>query len=151
MKRILSAVVLAPLSLLFACQKNQEMEPRYEIQRVDSDPVGDSYYADAGGGAAPQYSDTAAPRYEDSAASAQYVPSGEPLIPIQRTDFIAGASYEGGGSAGRTHLVQRGDTLFALARRYYGNASRWRDIYTSNRDQISDPNRVPVGTRLVIP
>lgn len=61
-----------------------------------------------------------------------------------------GDSYDDSGG-GRVHVVQRHDTLFALARSYYGDASQWRKIYQANGDQISDPNRIKVGMKLVIP
>jgi len=51
----------------------------------------------------------------------------------------------------RMHTVRKGDTLYALARRYYGDQSRWRDIYEANRDQLSDPNLLRVGMKLRIP
>ncbi len=53
--------------------------------------------------------------------------------------------------AARYHTVSRHDTLFGLARTYYADARRWKDIYGANRDQISDPNKIHVGQRLVIP
>lgn len=51
----------------------------------------------------------------------------------------------------REHTVVKKDTLFGLARQYYGDASRWKDIYRANAGTISDPNRIRVGDRLVIP
>jgi nucleoid-associated protein YgaU len=53
--------------------------------------------------------------------------------------------------AQRTHTVAKGDTLSAIAQREYGAASRWREIYEANRDQISDPDRIQPGQVLVIP
>ncbi len=54
-------------------------------------------------------------------------------------------------SVSRTHTVSKGDTLFGLARRYYSNAARWRDIYEANRDVLPDPDKLYVGRELVIP
>jgi 5'-nucleotidase len=54
-------------------------------------------------------------------------------------------------SGKRTHTVVKKDTLYCLARQYYGDASRWKDIYEANRSKISDPNRIRVGDKLVIP
>ncbi len=54
-------------------------------------------------------------------------------------------------SGSRFHTVQRHETLFSLARTYYGSAGRWKDIYEANRGQISDPNKIKVGQKLVIP
>ena len=50
-----------------------------------------------------------------------------------------------------TYTVEPRDTLYGIARKYYGDALLWRRIYEANRDQISDPHRVGVGAVLVIP
>ncbi len=49
------------------------------------------------------------------------------------------------------HMVTKGDTLYALARRYYSDQRRWKDIYQANLDQIRNPNSIHVGQRLLIP
>lgn len=51
----------------------------------------------------------------------------------------------------RYHTVVKKDTLYRLARTYYGDHRRWRDIYEANRSIISDPNRIRIGQRLLIP
>ena len=52
----------------------------------------------------------------------------------------------------RHHTVARGDTLFSLAQRYYGNRSKWRDIYAANRDVLpSEKSALKIGTDLKIP
>lgn len=56
-----------------------------------------------------------------------------------------------GGFGSRTHTVAKKDTLYKLARQYYGDAKKWREIYNANRDQIANPNMIRVGQRLVIP
>lgn len=52
---------------------------------------------------------------------------------------------------GRTYTVQKGDTLYALARRFYSDQARWRDIWEANRNRLSNPDRLPLGTKLIIP
>jgi nucleoid-associated protein YgaU len=49
------------------------------------------------------------------------------------------------------HTVQEGDTLFTLARRYYGDAERFDAIYQANRGVLRSPDPLPVGAELVIP
>jgi len=49
------------------------------------------------------------------------------------------------------HVVAPGDTLSALAGRYYGNAFSWSTIYNANRGKISNPNLILVGQVLTIP
>jgi LysM repeat protein len=53
--------------------------------------------------------------------------------------------------ATRTYTVRSGDTLSLIAQRFYGNSGRWRWIYDANRSKISNPDRIYVGERLVIP
>ena len=53
--------------------------------------------------------------------------------------------------AARYHTVAKHDTLYSLARKYYSDQRRWKDIYEANRSEVSDPNRIYVGQRLVIP
>jgi nucleoid-associated protein YgaU len=49
------------------------------------------------------------------------------------------------------HTLQRGETLFSLARKYYGDQRQWRRIYQANRTRILDPQKLPVGMKLIIP
>jgi nucleoid-associated protein YgaU len=49
------------------------------------------------------------------------------------------------------HTVQEGDTLFALARRYYGDGDKFVEIYRANREVLQTPDQLPPGTVLVIP
>ncbi len=49
------------------------------------------------------------------------------------------------------HIVAKGDTLYALARKYYNDERRWKDIYEANRDRISNPDLIGLGQELVIP
>jgi LysM repeat protein len=51
----------------------------------------------------------------------------------------------------RRHTVTKGDTLFSLAQRYYGNRSRWRDIYAANRNVLPNESALKVGMELKIP
>ena len=44
-----------------------------------------------------------------------------------------------------------GDTHSAMAKKYYGDASKYHRIFEANRDQLSDPDKIKVGQRLKIP
>ena len=52
---------------------------------------------------------------------------------------------------GRTHTVGEGDTLTSVAVRYYNDPAQVSLLMRANRDRIMGPDRVPVGTVLVIP
>jgi hypothetical protein len=58
---------------------------------------------------------------------------------------------EGLARDGRLVTVRRGETLSAIAERELGAAARWTDIFHANRAQLSDPDELAVGMRLVLP
>jgi LysM repeat protein len=51
--------------------------------------------------------------------------------------------------APQTYTVQRGDTLSAIAKRFYGHASEYRRIAAANN--IANPDLIHPGQQLVIP
>lgn len=50
-----------------------------------------------------------------------------------------------------THTIKAGDTLWAIAAKYLGSGSRYKEIVEANKDKVSNPNLVPIGTVLKIP
>jgi LysM repeat protein len=53
--------------------------------------------------------------------------------------------------AARTYTVRSGDSLSAIAARFYHNPARWTWIYAANRSKIHNPNSIYVGEKLTIP
>lgn len=51
----------------------------------------------------------------------------------------------------KTHKVVEGDTLFKIAKKYYGNGDSWEKIYKANEDKIKDPSVIKNGWILIIP
>lgn len=51
----------------------------------------------------------------------------------------------------KTHTVVRGDTLWGIAKKYYGSGAQYTKIYNANRDQIKNPNRIYPGQVFTIP
>ena len=63
----------------------------------------------------------------------------------------------------KTHKVKSGDTLWGIAKKYYGNGSKWKKIYTANKTTIekaakkhgkkssSNGQWIYPGTKLTIP
>jgi nucleoid-associated protein YgaU len=50
-----------------------------------------------------------------------------------------------------THIVRHGDTLFGIARKYYGDTAMWDKIYDANEDTIVHKRLLEVGQTLIIP
>ncbi len=47
--------------------------------------------------------------------------------------------------------IQSGDTLGAIAKRYYGKASAYMKIFEANRGVIEDPDKIYPGQKIRIP
>jgi nucleoid-associated protein YgaU len=54
-------------------------------------------------------------------------------------------------AAGKVHVVEKGDTLSAIAKKYYGKAGAYMKIFEANRDILSDPDKIKPGQKLRIP
>ena len=51
----------------------------------------------------------------------------------------------------KKYVVQEGETLTAIARRFYGNGRHWRKIQEANRAVISVDGKVDAGTEISLP
>lgn len=49
----------------------------------------------------------------------------------------------------RTYTIQKGDTLWSIAKRTYGNGQRWKDISAANPSL--DPKKLLIGTQIILP
>ena len=82
-------------------------------------------------------------------------PSASDLIAdIQAPAAAAAAAASAGGagsSAPRTYTVKPGDSLSKISREFYGDANKYMKIFEANKDKLTDPNKVNVGTELLIP
>jgi LysM repeat protein len=53
--------------------------------------------------------------------------------------------------ANQTYVVQSGDTLFSISRKFYNSPKRWKQILEANRKSIRNPKDLTVGQTLIIP
>lgn len=51
----------------------------------------------------------------------------------------------------KTYVVKSGDTLWAIAKKYYGNGADYPKIFNANKKIVSNPNLIYPGQKLVIP
>jgi len=49
------------------------------------------------------------------------------------------------------HDVVRGDTLSAIAKKFYGDANKYPKIFEANKPMLSDPDKIYPGQKLRIP
>lgn len=75
-------------------------------------------------------------------------PAGQPT---PKTEAPKSKPAKPAAKGQKTYVVQRGDSLWKIAQKQYGDGRSWRRIYNANRGKINDPRDVPVGTKLVIP
>lgn len=78
----------------------------------------------------------------------RYTPPANPTV--NKTNNTGSSGSSSSGQSG-TYTVKSGDTLSSIARAYYGNASKWPDIYNANRDKIKNANLIYPGQVLTIP
>jgi nucleoid-associated protein YgaU len=80
-------------------------------------------------------------------------PSYSDLIADIQAPAAAAAAAAGGApsSAARTYTVQPGDSLSKISKEFYGDANKYMKIFDANKDKLTDPDKVKVGTNLIIP
>ena len=49
------------------------------------------------------------------------------------------------------HTVVKGDTLSAIAKKYYGDASKYPEIFEANKPMLKHPDKIYPGQSLRIP
>lgn len=51
----------------------------------------------------------------------------------------------------REYVIQKNDSLWKIAKKELGSGYRWKYLYEFNKDRIGNPNKLKVGTRILIP
>lgn len=77
------------------------------------------------------------------------------LLAIGNVEGVEGvedqAESKDGGAPSQFHEVVRGDTLWAISKKYYGKGSRYPEIFEANKPMLSHPDKIYVGQVLRIP
>jgi nucleoid-associated protein YgaU len=96
----------------------------------------------------------AAPENADAKAAhktAESQPKAESQANVEQTaTSVPKAAYRMVGTK-EVHILESGETLRIIAEKYYGNRNLSKYIYEYNKSVITNPDRVPAGTKLNIP
>jgi nucleoid-associated protein YgaU len=65
-----------------------------------------------------------------------------------RSSGHVAATAQGGG---KTHVVQRGETLQKISLKYYGTTTKWTKIFEANKAKIKRADLIVAGMKIVIP
>jgi nucleoid-associated protein YgaU len=49
------------------------------------------------------------------------------------------------------YIVAKGDSLWEISVRAYGDGYRWVDVWKSNKNSLKDPNKLEIGMELILP
>ena len=78
--------------------------------------------------------------------------------PVAAPPPAAAAVVKGGApapaaapAAERIHVVEAGETLSGIAKKYYGKANAYMKIFDANKDVLKDPDKIKPGQKLRIP
>ena len=75
------------------------------------------------------------------------------------SDVVSGSSStaasppgaEAGAETARMYVVQSGDSLSKISKKFYGNANSWKRIFEANKDTVKNPDLIQPGWKLRIP
>lgn len=86
--------------------------------------------------------------------------TGSSLIPVRKPEKAvvqeAAPSAEKkeedkGPARPKTYVVEEGDTLYGVAKRFYGSIRAWKAIREANKALISSDNRLKAGDTIILP
>lgn len=78
------------------------------------------------------------------------VPAGS-VVPIDSTVRMPPTPPANQRGAGKTYVIQPGDTLWKISEKVYGNGRHWQEIFDLNKDRIRTPTDLTVGVELRLP
>lgn len=78
----------------------------------------------------------------------------QPVVRGKLSDFAARGGEkkkEDRGDRPATYVVQDGDSLYKIARRFYGKEAAWKQIRDANKATITTDGRVKTGQTIILP
>ena len=119
---------------------NEQVDTENTLNMIKVEVPSQEAAATTPGGPGKQWGTASTPTPHPTATASAAPPSTAPT-----------ATRADGPAAERIHVVEKGDTLSALSKKYYGRASDYMKIYDANTDMLKDPDKIYPGQRLKIP
>lgn len=74
-----------------------------------------------------------------------------PTVTVERSRPAATSPAPKATQGAKTYTVVKGDTLWGIAKKYYGNGSQYTKIANANKGKVKNPNLIYPGQVLTIP
>ena len=87
----------------------------------------------------------------ESAASALASHKEKPPTAMDKAKVVRSVVANNPADGAREYVVEAGDTLSNIARKYYGNQYKWEKIFQANQPVMKNPDFIYVGQRIIIP
>ena len=140
-KKLALVTVVGALALTGCTDKNKTAGPATAPADQDPQPI-----------VAPPYTPLSPSAYPTTAPA--YVPP--PVIappaaatPIPAPHAAAPSSPAPAKPVDNTYVIQKGDTLYAIAKKHYGDGKKAKDIKNANPGL--DPAKLKVGDKIILP
>jgi nucleoid-associated protein YgaU len=148
--------------LLAGCENQAKTEMNKDSTAGAEPSTGTGYYDSSSGrysgttGSAAPATVTPTATYGGSTGSTYTPPATDSTLAandgVRYTEPAAKSKSRSDDSEGSsTYIVKKGDTLSELSVKFYGTSTKWKKIWEANRTRVSDPKRLKVGTKLIIP
>lgn len=70
---------------------------------------------------------------------------------VKADDATVGGQQAQYGSDDEFYIIEKGDSLWKIAEKAYGNGIKYKEIFEANREVIEDPDKIFPGQKIRIP
>ncbi len=75
----------------------------------------------------------------------------EKKAPASREPVAEAAEAAPAAAESRFYVIQKGDTLYGIAKEFYGNGMKYKQLFEANREVIEDPDKIYPGQKIRVP
>ena len=130
MRDLILVISVLMLAALIGCAKKNNVPKNESVTDISVAPI--------------------APREPEMAYAGPLAAAPQPQQPVYYDPAVTTTPVTAtGAAAGGSYTVQKGDTLFGIARQTYGNGNQWQRIAAANPGL--SPSTLKAGQTIVIP